>query len=1190
MREVELLERFKNKLIEEYGYDEQDIQIEVKLDELIRDNIRYIPDIVVYKNHKPYIVIELKANYSYSVFSKAHETVFIASRTIEAPYFALASNDYMEAYKIINNDSVSIADIPTEIENFKTEVKYESINENELQYILSQIKDILWSGGKRDDFTIITEINKVLLAKKFDEKNDNSLFKGYKNLSFHEYSQIKDRLNELFKDANNTYKIFHTADKLELNQKEIEIIIRLLERIELSKIENFEEIFYHIFVNSIKSEVLLSQNILNTIAGILENDFMHTPTLCAGSGFGQLPLKSDFKDTIYSIENNQIKHQTHMVLQIIKNFDEINYLDDFLETDKLKEGSFSRIISVPPINVKNKSYHQYKKNQDLSTLFIERSHEILEENGLLYIVLSDSLLSNAVFSDTRDFIKYYFEIIAIISLPRNSLINTNIKCSLLILRKTRKAIKNSDVLMLEIGINTEIDYISHISSHIERQVESALTIKKDALEHRWDYHYFKPEFLKIEYMIKNRREGFLRDYVDSIRGSNLVNNEFGTLNLITAGTIKDSFIDKNKLSKVTQEDYEKNRRGIVQENDLLINVVGRTPKCSIVTKEFIGANTNSSVVILRPQNNHSNEIREFLNSNVGQRLIERRIIYTTTTPIITQFELENIPVDITNYDELLNEIEEISKIPLFRNEDKETYDEDNTIYDEDENSNQIMSFEGIEGKVFSLDVIRTFISLGDLKDFKTDKQKFQREIDKEHKDELVDFLTHKNYKFFPEIVVGLENIKMLKEKKLVTIVENKNTVTLNFNVINNSQDDIFDHIKILDGRHRIESIKSYLEENSSKKSLTISIVFILLNENDSDSLADRAIFYNLNAKAKHLLPDDYLNLLDSDDHDKLNELGILNISLFKFLSKYRESIFKIRNDDRLVLKQCIDLTDYIVKHIGIDKLEQIKSQEDILKVLKLVNENLISDYNIELKTKLYKVVIYIISNVSADIQMIYEYVKKDMSGFIEWLNISGLMNSLIDVDDLKDFYKTYQKTYVPKSRKIYISMPYHKETEWTYFLIKDVINEISNNLQIKIEPVRTDQQNNGVHAGISETVYNEIESCDLMIADLTGGNANVFNEVGFKMGLDKAQALKETQIIFIVNSKCYYEEYLENESFIDNEYKVNGKVLKNNSKPVPFNLRGIKHIEFHNSHYLKAELYKELEKYFSYYKITKVSK
>lgn len=1186
MEEVELIKSFKNKLIEEYGYNEQDIKVEDRIGELLIYKISYIPDIVVYKNNKPYIVIELQSKYIHNIFSKVYETVFNVSKIIEAPYFVLASNNYIEAYTIIDDIPISIADIPSEKTNSVVIQKYENINEIELKYILSQIKDILWSGGKRDDFTVITEINKVLLAKKYDESNNDLLFKGYKRLSFKEYHEIKERLNKLFKQANNKYQIFNSEDNLELNQKEIEIIIRLLERIKLSKIENFEDFFYNIFVNPIKGEVLLSQSILNIVTGILKNDYLNTKTLYAGSGFGQLPLKSEFRDTIYSIENNQIKHQTHMVLQIIKDFDKINYLDDYLETDNLKEDLFNRIILVPPINVKIKTYPQYKNNKDLSVLFIERSHKILEENGLLYIVLSDSLLSNGVFSDTRDFIKYYFDIIAIISLPKNSLINTNIKCSLLILRKTKESIKNSNVLMFEIDDKNDTEYIQYIANHIKDQIESNLTIKKNELNHRWDYHYFKPKYLEIEYKMKNIQEGILRDYVELIRGSNLGNNEFGTLNLITAGTIKDSFIDKNKLSKVTEEDYEKNPRGIVRENDLLINVVGRTPKCSIVTKEFIGANTSASVVILRPKNNNYQNIKSFLNSDIGQKLIQRRIIYTTTTPIITQFELENIPVNITDYNELVDEIEEIS----IRNEDKETYDDEDVLYNEDENINQIMSFEGIKGKVFSLDVIRTFISLGDLKDFKTNKQNFQRELDEEHKKELVDFLTYKNYKFFPEIVVGLKNIKMLKENKLVTIIENENIVTLNFNVINDSEDDIFDYVEVLDGRHRIESIKSYLEEDSSKKALTISIVFILLSEDDSDSLVDRAIFYNLNAKAKHLLPDDYLNLLDSDDHDKLNELGILNISLFKFLSKNRESIFKIKNDDRLILKQCIDLTDYIVKHIDIKKLGQIKAQEDILEVLKLVNKNVISDYDIALKTKLYKVIIYIISNGNMDINTIYEYIKIDISGFIEWLNISGLMNSLVDVDDLKDFYNTYQKTYIPKSRKIYLSMPYHKETEWTFFLIKDVINEISNNLQIKIEPIRTDQQTNGVHTGISETVYNEIESCDLMIADLTGGNANVFNEVGFKMGLDKAQGLKETQIIFIVNSKCYYEEFLENESFIDNEYKVKGKILKNNSKPVPFNLRGIKHIEFHNSHYLKAELYKELEKYFSYYKITKVLK
>ena len=145
----------------------------------------------------------------------------------------------------------------------------------------------------------------------------------------------------------------------------------------------------------------------------------------------------------------------------------------------------------------------------------------------------------------------------------------------------------------------------------------------------------------------------------------------------------------------------------------------------------------------------------------------------------------------------------------------------------------------------------------------------------------------------------------------------------------------------------------------------------------------------------------------------------------------------------------------------------------------------------------------------------------------------------------KDFYQTYQKTNIPKSRTIYLSMPYHKETEWTYFVIKDVVNDICNKLEIKINLVRTDKQTYGVHTGISETMYNEIESCDLMLADLTGNNVNVFNEVGFKMGIDKSQKLSETQIIFIVNSKCYYEESLTKKPFDDENEESLDEVVSN---------------------------------------------
>ncbi|NOR57143.1 MAG: hypothetical protein GQ474_01300 [Sulfurimonas sp.] len=1198
MQEKKIIELFKNKLIEEYGYSENDIISEQRIDVLHKNHINYTPDIAVYKKNIPHIIIELKTNYSHKNFSQIFEKVFTTSKVLKAPYFVLATNDYIEAYEIYNDKAVAIPNIPTiqdkYINKFSIDLKH-----TEVEHILNEIRDILWSGGKRDDYTIINEVNKFLLTKIYDDKNRIGLFDNQKNFYIHSSNQTQDKLNILFRNANDTYKIYDSNETLNTDMIEIEIIVRLLERLKLSTIENFEDIFYDIFVKPIKNEMLLSKDILQILTNIFYDDNGYKTMLCAGSGFGQLSLKNKFEDTIYSIENNKIKYQTHQILQIIKGYDEINYLDDYLYNNKLQNNSFDKIISIPPINIKSKNYPKYRienrENKDLSALFIEQSNSYLEKDGVLYIVVTDSLLSNNIFNDTREYIKNNFNILAIVSLPMDSILNTNIKCSLLVLRKTKEIVDDTNILMFEITLNNDINYVEIITKHIKLPNNSKFTIKKEVLEHRWDYHYFKKEFLEIEKKVQLLNDGYLGDYVELIRGSDLGHNKFGTKNLIRAGNIKNGNINIDKLGKVTEEDYYKNERGITRENDLVINVVGKTPQCAKVTKELEGANTNSSVVIMRSKNNNIesiNKIQKYLNSNFGQKLLQRAIIYTSNTPIITQLELSKIPIILTyDYDELLEDTETIKDLST---NTEEIFYQDEIIFEENVNINTILSFKGIKGKVFSLDVIRTFISLGDLKDFKTNKQKFQREVDEDHKNRLVDFLSNKNYKFFPEIVVGLKNVQVLKEKKLLTITKAKETVNLSLNAIENSQENIFDHIEVLDGRHRIESIKSYLENDVSKEKLTVSIVFILLEENDDSSLADRAIFYNLNAKAKHLLPDDYLNLLDSDDQDKLNELGILNITLFKFLSKNKDSIFENISDPRLVLKKCIYLTDYMVEQFGDEKLKDEKCQKHILKILQTVNKILSSSFDINLKTKLYKIVIFILANHNIQLQFMHKYLLKELEGFIEWLKVTNLIENLKQVHDLKDFFQTYQKTYIPKSKKIYISMPYHKETERTYFLIKDVINDISNNLNIKIEAIRTDQEADGVHSGIREKVYSQIEDSDLMIADLTGNNPNVFNEVGFKMGLDKASGLKDTQIIFIFNSQSYYKEMLDIKRISKTQdpdaFEVDGKVFLNESRNVAFNLSSIKQITFYDSYYLKAQLYKELEQYFRYYKITKVSK
>ena len=106
----------------------------------------------------------------------------------------------------------------------------------------------------------------------------------------------------------------------------------------------------------------------------------------------------------------------------------------------------------------------------------------------------------------------------------------------------------------------------------------------------------------------------------------------------------------------------------------------------------------------------------------------------------------------------------------------------------------------------------------------------------------------------------------------------------------------------------------------------------------------------------------------------------------------------------------------------------------------------ITELDIRLKTKIYKLVMHIINEMvpSAASEM-HIYVDKEITGFLEWLELTNLIDTIDQTNDLRDLYRTCKETYIPKSRRIFISMPYHKETEWTYYLIKDVINDISYN-------------------------------------------------------------------------------------------------------------------------------------------------
>lgn len=169
-------------------------------------------------------------------------------------------------------------------------------------------------------------------------------------------------------------------------------------------------------------------------------------------------------------------------------------------------------------------------------------------------------------------------------------------------------------------------------------------------------------------------------------------------------------------------------------------------------------------------------------------------------------------------------------------------------------------------------------------------------------------------------------------------------------------------------------------------------------------------------------------------------------------------------------------------------------------------------------------------------------------------------------------------------------MPYHIHEDLIYFVAKDVVNEVSKKIGEKLEFIRTDKRKLGIHKQIENKIYEEIEESDLLIADITGNNPNVFAEIGYKMALDKSKGLKEPQIIFIKNTRGYYERtyYKEKRGETVDEFRVNEHIRKNKVTKVAFNFNHIDQIEFSDVEYLKRELENMLLRYYNYYQIKKV--
>ena len=560
-------------------------------------------------------------------------------------------------------------------------------------------------------------------------------------------------------------------------------------------------------------------------------------------------------------------------------------------------------------------------------------------------------------------------------------------------------------------------------------------------------------------------------------------------------------------------------------------------------------------------------------------------------------------------------------------------------------------------------IAKGFLKLSEIVKFKVydniEDSEFQRKADISHVDFLIDYLNNKPYKILPDIIFSMKtdypNSSLIEEKKYLIndkIIWNLEIIEPRYSAQKENglktitiwiQNNAYDFIDTIDGNHRLKALQRiYNEKLDSSPNLEdykIPVTFILNNTKNKE----KAFFYYLNSKSKPLLPNHYINLLNNTEEHELGQIDyelklykkiyeLLNSKLdlmkgIPFIDKkdrFNSGLMKIAHElsrdsidhkfDELILNQLpyfcdfalreFELIDEIIHILFISikiyfgEIKQNKNQfqeiTDSLngnyeKLKEIIEANQLSEENNN------NIIRNTIIKIDNDIKGLKEWKIKQKIDFSD-----SSEETYENINSFYKAYKIYKKTFIPSSKKIFIAMPFHKQTEATYFLIKDVVNELNkdgNFIFNDLEVIRLDKEDYPTSQFINDRIMTEISECDLMIADLTGHNRNVYYEVGYKAGIDKKEKRKR---IIVINdtSSIYYDDCRKEEgqkelclqNHIEDKFgenkenqKINVEIKELNSLQTAFDIYSLAQIRFKDYGYLKTHLQASLRKFYTEY-------
>lgn len=475
--------------------------------------------------------------------------------------------------------------------------------------------------------------------------------------------------------------------------------------------------------------------------------------------------------------------------------------------------------------------------------------------------------------------------------------------------------------------------------------------------------------------------------------------------------------------------------------------------------------------------------------------------------------------------------------------------------------------------------VRGYARLSDLAKCSFADEAYQRELKKEHVEDIKTFFNDGEYLFFPEIILSVQldvdyskddapegdPFQLIRDGKRFR--SNTNGLIVTPRKTRSSSDltryevTIPDDSKILkriDGNHRLTALEELNDVEFERYMAPFCLVFF--GSEKKAKRNEKALFHNINSKALPLTSEESLKGIVDDVEDfpdevlrdrfgqeylhcrklrKRLDFGYLQ-GLCCVFGKQKQGDGQVRST---LIKSLQDIKGLLPKEHNTD-------DDELFEAIKRVN---VAYGDPRLKSSvaqgLFAAFLY------------FDLAKDETAGNFEQFRNWVLRTHQYELKAINaaDLIKIFGKIAQSRKRQIFVSMQFSEDTKPNFEAIESAVDDVNkaHHLDIKINPIRIDRFETGYSYEINKEVLELIESSGLLIADLTLGNKNVYHEIGYLMGLNQGKGLPHENFLLLHNGNV-------------------GDV----SEDIGFNIAGIKQLRLKDTNSIREKVKEQIEIFF----------